>query len=94
MSPGSRGLGLGPGLFYNSSMELPHVERRRAIETVSQALGEDRVQSAKTRRALIERGIYNFPLPTKQGSISFAHSEEDIDLTLAATDAALHRLLE
>ena len=31
--------------FYNSSMELPHVERRRAIETVTQALGEDRVQS-------------------------------------------------
>ena len=34
------------------------------------------------RRALIERGIYNFPLPTKQGSISFAHTEEDIDITL------------
>jgi len=48
---------------------------------------------AKFRRELIERGIYNFPLPTKQGSISYAHSEEDIDLTLAANDAALHRLL-
>lgn len=37
------------------------------------------------RAALIERGIYHFPLPTKQGSISFAHSEKDIDETLEKT---------
>ncbi len=41
------------------------------------------------RRALLERGIYYFPVPCKQGSISFAHSEQDIDCTLAATDDAL-----
>lgn len=41
------------------------------------------------RRALIERGIYYFPLPTKQGSISAAHSEEDIDFTLEVTEAVL-----
>lgn len=46
------------------------------------------------RRALIERGIYNFPLPTKQGSISFAHSEEDIELTLAALDDVLRQGLK
>jgi len=44
---------------------------------------------ARYRRALIERGIYNFPLPTKQGSISFAHTNEDISITLAAIDDAL-----
>jgi glutamate-1-semialdehyde 2,1-aminomutase len=44
---------------------------------------------ATYRRALIERGIYNFPMPCKQGSISLAHSEQDIDQTLAAIDAAL-----
>ena len=34
------------------------------------------------RRALIERGIYVFPLPTKQCSISSAHTEDDISHTL------------
>jgi glutamate-1-semialdehyde 2,1-aminomutase len=37
------------------------------------------------RRALIEKGIYQFPLPTKQGSISAAHTEADIEKTLEAT---------
>jgi len=41
------------------------------------------------RRALIERGIYHFPVMVKQGSISFAHREGDIDQTLEATDDAL-----
>ncbi|MBL9215385.1 MAG: aspartate aminotransferase family protein [Opitutaceae bacterium] len=44
------------------------------------------------RRALIERGIYHFPVIVKQGSISFAHSEADIDRTLEATDDALRSL--
>ncbi len=41
------------------------------------------------RRELIDRGIYHFPLPTKQGSISFAHTEADVDLTLEAIDTVL-----
>ncbi len=44
------------------------------------------------RRALIERGIYHFPVIVKQGSISFAHSEADIAKTLEATDGALREL--
>jgi glutamate-1-semialdehyde 2,1-aminomutase len=48
---------------------------------------------ARYRRNLIERGIYNFPLPTKQGSISYAHSDDDIDLTLAAIDDTLEAML-
>ena len=37
------------------------------------------------RAALIAEGIYHFPMPAKQGSISAAHTEEDIVETLAAT---------
>lgn len=37
------------------------------------------------RRALMEKGVFHFPVATKQGSISFAHSEEDIDRTLEMT---------
>ena len=44
------------------------------------------------RRDLIERGVYFFPVPTKQGSISFAHSEDDINATLTATDEVLTKL--
>ena len=41
------------------------------------------------RRALVDRGVYHFPLPTKQGSISTAHTEADIDLTLEITEDIL-----
>lgn len=44
------------------------------------------------RRALIDRGIYHFPLPTKQGSISAAHTEADIDRTLEITRDVLKSL--
>lgn len=37
------------------------------------------------RKALIKKGVYHFPLAAKQGSISFAHSEDDLDLTLSKT---------
>jgi glutamate-1-semialdehyde 2,1-aminomutase len=34
------------------------------------------------RKAFIERGVYYFPIATKQGSVSFAHTDQDIDRTL------------
>jgi len=58
-------------------------------ETLS---GHDFEFDTRYRRALIERGIYQFPVAAKQGSISFAHSEADIDETLEATDSALTEL--
>ena len=45
------------------------------------------------RRALIEEGIYVFPLATKQWSISAAHTERDIEATVAAAGRVLERLL-
>jgi glutamate-1-semialdehyde 2,1-aminomutase len=41
------------------------------------------------RAALIKEGIYYFPLPAKQGSVSAAHTEADISETLAATARAI-----
>jgi glutamate-1-semialdehyde 2,1-aminomutase len=37
------------------------------------------------RRALIDAGVYYFPIPTKQGSLSAAHSDADIAKTLEIT---------
>jgi len=44
------------------------------------------------RRALIERGVYQFPLPCKQGSVSAAHTDEDIDRTLDITAEVVRSL--
>ena len=44
---------------------------------------------AKLRRALIGAGIYQFPLPIKQGSISFAHTVADIETTIEKFEASL-----
>ncbi len=52
----------------------------------------DAAFDTRYRRALIERGIYHFPVIVKQGSISFAHSDADIQKTLEATDDALREL--
>lgn len=45
------------------------------------------------RRELIEQGIYFFPLATKQCSISFAHTAEDIDTTLQRLQKSLTSIL-
>ncbi|HAA76372.1 TPA: aspartate aminotransferase family protein [Candidatus Latescibacteria bacterium] len=37
------------------------------------------------RKRLIENGIYHFPLPTKQGSISLSHTPDVIEETLSKT---------
>jgi glutamate-1-semialdehyde 2,1-aminomutase len=44
------------------------------------------------RRALIERGIFHFPASTKQGSLSAAHTESDVDETLAITADVVQNL--
>ncbi|HEY9262271.1 aspartate aminotransferase family protein [Chitinophaga sp.] len=44
------------------------------------------------RLKLIEQGIFNFPLPIKQGSISFAHSVKDIEETLDKTKIVVGQL--
>lgn len=45
------------------------------------------------RIELIQRGVYHFPLPIKQGSISFAHTKRDIEETLDQTAKALDAAL-
>lgn len=46
-------------------------------------------RDAAFRKSLIGNGVYHFPLPTKQGSISMAHSTEVILETLKRTTEAL-----
>ena len=46
----------------------------------------------KYRQELIEEKIFQFPTPTKQGSISFAHTEGDILETIKRTEKAISRI--
>ena len=56
------------------------------------AVSHDFELDRRYRRALIDQGVYHFPLPAKQGSLSAAHSEADIDRTLELTRDALSRV--
>lgn len=56
------------------------------------AIHNDAVYDVDYRKALIENGVFHFPVTTKQGSISFAHSESDIDETLDITEQVLNRV--
>lgn len=47
----------------------------------------------RLRHALLEHGVFFFPLPTKQCSISASHTENDIDQTLEAADLALSEVM-
>ena len=44
------------------------------------------------RQALADEGIFHFPMPGKQGSVSAAHTDTDIDFTLEATKRAVSAL--
>jgi glutamate-1-semialdehyde 2,1-aminomutase len=56
------------------------------------ALHHDMERDLAYRRALIDRGVYHFPQPTKQGSLSFAHTAADVDDTLERTREVLRNL--
>lgn len=58
------------------------------------ALHHDFTFDKEYRLGLIETGIFNFPLPIKQGSISFAHSVQDIEETIEKTRLVVHALAE
>lgn len=49
----------------------------------------DFVRDEKLRRNLIDRGVFYFPLATKQCSLSAAHTIEDVDVTLREVEASL-----
>ena len=56
------------------------------------AIHNDAAYDVGYRKSLIENGVFHFPVTSKQGSISFAHSEADIDQTLVITERVLNRI--
>jgi glutamate-1-semialdehyde 2,1-aminomutase len=52
-------------------------------------LSHDFDTDRRYRAELIQRGIYHFPVPCKQGSVSYSHTSDDIDRTLEVTRTVL-----
>lgn len=50
------------------------------------ARSHDMDRDRRYRAKLIEHGIFHFPTPTKQASISFAHTQDDVATTLEVTE--------
>jgi glutamate-1-semialdehyde 2,1-aminomutase len=55
-------------------------------------LNHDMERDIALRRALIEEGVFQFPVVTKQGSISYAHTDADIDRTIELTEKVIRTL--
>ena len=56
------------------------------------ALNNDNAHDLAYRRAMIEAGIFHFPVATKQSSVSLAHTDADIDETIEITRAVVRQL--
>ena len=63
------------------------------VENYADLLRNDAQKFVTYRRKLIERGIYKLPVNLKRNHISLAHTEADIDETLAAAEAMLKEML-
>ena len=46
------------------------------------------------RRELMKDGVFELPLNLKRSHFSYAHTDEDVDRLLVATEAAVTRYLE
>lgn len=66
----------------------------RPVDWHDIALHHDSAADESMRRALIGRGVYMFPLSTKQCSISYAHQASHIDFTLEQIRAVLSPVVE
>jgi len=56
------------------------------------AMNNDAERDVAYRRAMIEAGVFHFPVTTKQSSISLAHTDDDIERTVAITADVVNRL--
>lgn len=64
------------------------------IRTYRDLLRNDQTLFVNLRRALMEQGIFEFPLNLKRNHISFSHTDQQIDKTLEITESALKKLVQ
>lgn len=91
------------GIFQKTGVECRVVQQKSAFcvyfmeheprDYHDLAAHHDSAFDLRYRRGLIDKGIYHFPLPTKQGSLSFAHTTQDIEQTLSVTRAVVQKMV-
>lgn len=77
--------GMPMALARNASAFCPYYCENLPDDLHDILLNHDFDFDLKFRKGLIQKGVYHIPIPCKQGSISYAHSHEDIDRTLEAS---------
>jgi len=79
-------------LNFNQSAFCVYFSDKKPADLHDILLHHDFDLDKKYRLALIEQGIYHIPIPCKQGSVSYAHSKEDINKTLEITKEVLKKI--
>jgi glutamate-1-semialdehyde 2,1-aminomutase len=59
------------------------------VQTLAQVEQSDAARHGRFFHALLERGVYTAPSQFEAGFVSLAHTEDDIDRTIAVAEAAL-----
>jgi glutamate-1-semialdehyde 2,1-aminomutase len=81
--------GLAVSISTNASAFCVYFSEKKPANLHDILENADFAIDTRYRKALIEKGVYHIPIACKQGSISYAHSAEDIDRTLEMTRAVL-----
>lgn len=77
--------GVGVTIVRNASAFCVYFMDHAPVDWHDILAHHDFERDRRYRAALIAGGIYHFPLPAKQGSVSAAHTDDDITETLAVT---------
>jgi glutamate-1-semialdehyde 2,1-aminomutase len=87
------GLGLAGRIVRQSSAFVLYFMDHDPVDWHDLAAHHDYELDRRFRLALLEAGIFFFPLPTKQCSLTTAHTEEEVSRTLQAAGRALEAVL-
>jgi Glutamate-1-semialdehyde aminotransferase len=90
----ARKLGIAVSVGRQGSALCPYFMDHLPRDWHDLATNNDAALDDVMRQRLIENGIYTFPVPMKQYSISAAHSSADIEFTLEKMERALAGALE
>jgi glutamate-1-semialdehyde 2,1-aminomutase len=84
--------GIAHALVHNESAFCVYFCERAPTDLHDILENHDFALDMRYRLGLIERGVYQIPLACKQGSVSFAHTAEDVARTLDVTRAVVKSL--
>jgi glutamate-1-semialdehyde 2,1-aminomutase len=87
----SKKLGVQVTVARQGSAFCAYLSDHAPVDWHDLASSHDFALDEQFRREAIERGVYVFPMATKQCSISAAHTDADIDFTLSAFEQSLEK---